>query len=67
MSGCTDFINEVSQLGYVCEQLGVRSLFATKYHAEMDGQGVEYLWTSSKIYIEEALRVKMASPIFIQQ
>ncbi len=48
MSECTDFVNEVSQLEYVCEQLGVRALFTTKYHAEIAGEGVEFLGTQQK-------------------
>ncbi len=65
MSGCTDFINEVSQLEYVCEQLGVRALFTTKYHAEMAGEGVEYSWAHSKnLYRRTALRVKKGKSNF---
>ena len=48
MANCLDFANEKSQLEFVCEQLGARALFTTKYHAEMAGEGVEYSWAHSK-------------------
>jgi len=48
MANCWDFANEKSQLEFVCEQLGARALFTTKYHAEMAGEGVEYSWAHSK-------------------
>ncbi len=68
MSECTDFVNVVSHLEYVCEQLGVRALFTTKYHAEMAGKGVEYSWAHSRnLYRKMALRVKKGSPILRQQ
>ena len=68
MSECTDFVNEVSQLEYVCEQLGVRALFTTKYHAEMADEGVEYSRAHSKnLYRNMALRVRRESPILSQQ
>ena len=48
MAHCLDFMNEKSQLEYVCEKLGARALFTTKYHAEMAGEGMEYSWAHSK-------------------
>ncbi len=68
MSGFTDFVNEVSQLKYVCEQLGVRALFTTKYHAEIADEGVKYSWAHSKnLYTKMALRVRRESSILSQQ
>ena len=55
MSGCTDFINEVSQLGYVCEQFGVKALFTTKYQAEMAVRQLNILGHTAKIYTGERL------------
>ncbi len=66
MSGFTDFVNEVSQLKYVCEQLGVRALFTTKYHAEIADEGVKYSWAHSKnLYRRMALRVKKGKSNFV--
>ncbi len=48
MVHCLDFVNEKLQLEYVCEKLGARALFTTKYHAEMAGEGMEYSWAHSK-------------------
>ena len=65
MSGCTDFVNEVSQLEYVCKPLGVRALFTTKYHAEMAGEGVEYSWAHSKnLHRRTALSIKKGKSTF---
>ena len=47
MSRC-NFVNEVLQLGFAFEQLGVRALFMIKYHTEMAGEGVEYSLDHSK-------------------
>ena len=41
---CADFQNEVSQLEFVCEQLGATALITPKYHAELAGEGIEYTW-----------------------
>ena len=41
---CADFQNEVSQLEFVCKQLGATALITPKYHAELAGEGIEYTW-----------------------
>ena len=43
MESCTDFKNEISQLGP-----GGKALITTKYHAEFAGEGIEYSWGLSK-------------------
>ncbi|KAL7475527.1 hypothetical protein ACHAW6_002683 [Cyclotella cf. meneghiniana] len=48
MAHCLDFLNEKLQLEYVCEKLGERALFTTKYHAETAEEGMEYSWAHSK-------------------
>jgi hypothetical protein len=48
MGSCTDFANEKSQLEFVCQSLGVEALMTTKYHAEYNGEGIEYSWGASK-------------------
>ena len=40
--GCADFENEVAQLDYVGQSLGVMLIITTKYHAEYAGEGIEY-------------------------
>lgn len=59
MESCTDFANEVSQLEYVGQCLGVRVIITTKYHAEYAGEGVEYSWGFSKcVYRRNPLSAK---------
>ncbi len=49
MGTCTDFANEKSQLEFVCQNLGIKALITTKYHAEYAGEGIEYSWGASKV------------------
>ncbi len=44
MENWTDFINEMSQLEFVCHSLGCKGLITTKYHAEFAGEGIKYSW-----------------------
>ena len=48
MSNCADFVNEMSQLQFVCHSLGAEALTTTKYHAKYAGKGVEYSWGAAK-------------------
>jgi hypothetical protein len=41
MECCLDFTNEITELG-------VRVISTTKFHKEMAGKGIEYLWGVSK-------------------
>ena len=58
MAHCLDSVNEKLQLEYICEKLGARALFKTKYHAEMAGEGVEYSWAHSKNTYKRVSRSK---------
>jgi hypothetical protein len=44
IQNCHDFLNEMSQLEFVCQQLGSKAVIATKCHAEFPGEGNEDLW-----------------------
>ena len=48
MKSCTDFMEELSQLEAIGENLGVKVITTTKYHAEIAGEGIEYSWGSAK-------------------
>ena len=45
---CTDFKNEQSILGKVAEKYGMEIWFTPKYHCELAGEGIEYLWGYAK-------------------
>jgi hypothetical protein len=65
MISCADFENEVSQLEYVGQSLGVMVLITTKYHAEYAGEGIEYSWGYSKaIYRRAPLSAKKGKDNF---
>jgi hypothetical protein len=44
LSSCEDFVNEQSQLEWVITELGGRCQMSPKYHPEIAGEGIEYLW-----------------------
>jgi hypothetical protein len=48
MRACPDFRNEKNALQHLGEQLGVVVLSTPKYHAELAGEGVEYMWALCK-------------------
>jgi hypothetical protein len=50
---CEDFQNEKSQLEFVIETLGGSCLMSPKYHPEIAGEGIEYLWG----YVKKIYRV----------
>ena len=59
MTNCLDFLNEMSQLEYVCQQLGTKTIITTKHHAEFAGEGIEYSWGFSKsFYRRFPLKIK---------
>ena len=65
MDSAPDFIAEMSQLEYVCKELGnragikVEAVMTTKYHAEYAGEGIEYSWGYSKaLYRRQPLEKK---------
>ena len=50
MAKCVDFRDEESCLEYIARLLGVTVDFTPKFHAELAGEGIEYLWAYSKGY-----------------
>jgi hypothetical protein len=48
MGLCTDFINEEGMLQTIGKDLGVTVLLTPKCHAEIAGEGIEYLWACAK-------------------
>jgi hypothetical protein len=48
MRACPDFRNEKNALQHLGDQLGVVVLSTPKYHAELAGEGVEYMWALCK-------------------
>jgi len=48
MGCCTDFLNEEGMMQHVGRNLGVTVLLTPKCHAEIAGEGIEYLWACSK-------------------
>ena len=65
VKSCHDFLNEMSQLEYVCWQLSSTAAITTKYHAEFAGEGIEYSWGFSKaIYRKSPLKIKKGKENF---
>jgi hypothetical protein len=42
MVSCTNFQNKMSQLEFVCHELGGKVFITTKYHAKYADEGIEY-------------------------
>jgi hypothetical protein len=65
METCVDFANEMSQLEYVCSDLGATAVITTKYHAEYAGEGIEYAWGAAKsLYRRQPLASKRSKASF---
>jgi hypothetical protein len=50
MESCDDFDNEISQLEHIGPCRVVRVVITTQYHAEYDGEGIEYSWGLSTLF-----------------
>jgi len=62
---CHDFLNEMSQLEHVSEQLKTKALITTKYYCEFAGKGIKYSWGVSKsIYRRSPLKMKRGKDNF---
>jgi hypothetical protein len=48
MGMCFDFLNEEGMLQHIAKNLGVTVLLTPKCHAELAGEGVEYVWACAK-------------------
>ena len=67
MESCLDFANEITELQSMGEKMGVRVISTTKFHAEMAGEGIEYLWGVSKLwYRSKPLKLKSKKASFLQ-
>ena len=48
MGLCNDFINEEGMLQHIAKCISVEVLLTPKRHAELAGEGVEYIWGGAK-------------------
>ena len=48
MGFCNDFLNEEGMLQHIAKRIGVEVLLTPKCHAELAGEGVEYVWGGAK-------------------
>jgi len=56
---CADFLNEEGMLQYIATKIGVTVLLTPKCHAELAGEGIEYMWACSKgVYRNLSLKEK---------
>ena len=66
LDSCIDFVNEKTQMEFVCDSLGAEALITTKYHAEYAGEGIEYSWGAAKaIYRRYPLAAKKGKEKFV--
>jgi hypothetical protein len=67
MESCLDFANETTELQSMGEKMGVRVISTTKFHAEMAGEGIEYLWGVAKSwYRSKPLHLKSKKASFLE-
>jgi hypothetical protein len=65
MSMCPDFLNEEGMMEHIGKKLGVEVMLTPKCHAELAGEGVEYMWACSKgAYRNLALKEKRGKENF---
>ncbi|KAI2490953.1 hypothetical protein MHU86_23612 [Fragilaria crotonensis] len=48
MAMCPDFLNEEGMMEHIGAKLGVEVMLTPKCHAEIAGEGIEYMWACSK-------------------
>jgi hypothetical protein len=48
MGLCTDFLHEQGMMEFIGAKLGVEVILTPKCHAELAGEGVEYMWACAK-------------------
>jgi hypothetical protein len=62
---CHDFINEEGMLQHIAKSIGVKVLLTPKCHAELAGEGVEYVWACAKgVYRNLSLQEKKGKDNF---
>ncbi len=60
-----DFLNEEGMLQHFVNCLGVKVMLTPKCHAELAGEGIEYLWGQAKVtYRSLSLNQKKGRDIF---
>ena len=65
MGMCTDFLNEEGMMQHIAKVLGVKVLLTPKCHAELAGEGVEYVWACAKgAYRNMSLQQKRGKDFF---
>ena len=65
MGMCFDFLNEEGMMQHIAKEIGVVVLLTPKCHAELAGEGVEYLWACAKgAYRNLTLRQKKGKDNF---
>ena len=65
MGMCSDFLNEEGMMQHIAKNIGVTVLLTPKCHAELAGEGVEYLWACAKgAYRNMSLREKKGKDNF---
>ena len=65
MGMCHDFLNEEGMMQHIAKILGVTVLLTPKCHAELAGEGVEYVWACAKgAYRNMSLRQKKGKDNF---
>jgi hypothetical protein len=65
MEMCHDFLNEEGMLQHIANCLGVKVIVTPKCHAELPGEGIEYLWGQAKgIYRSLSLNEKKGKDNF---
>ena len=50
METSPNYANELSQLEYVCQELGAQAVITATFHAEYANKGIEYSWGYSKYF-----------------
>ena len=48
MSLCHDFLHEEGMLQFIAKKIGVTEILTPKCHAELAGEGIEYMWALTK-------------------
>ncbi len=68
LASCLDFADEITELQAKGEEMEVRVIPTTKFHAEMAGEGIEYLWGVGKgWYRSKPLELKRKKASFVLQ
>jgi hypothetical protein len=68
LASCLDFADEITELQAKGEEMVLRVIPSTKFHAETAGEGIEYLWGVGKgWYSLKPLELKRKKASFVLQ